>query len=653
MGATIALTENPASPDSHAFTPPAPERRPLVLVVDDDENVADTCRLLLKASGYEVAVADCLEAVKRVAQARLPDLALVDYYLGQETGRDVLQWLFEVDPDCTAIVMSGDSSHKAAVDTVGSGAFAFLAKPIEIALLTGQMEQAWRLRQTRLARRRLEEENRVIRERLGAVLDAVGEGLICVDAAGVIQEINRFARKLFAAAGALPAGATLEQIWPNPPEPVRNAINVAIASGQSVPGFLAASNTAPLAGKALIIQAEPVLLPGIHPADKPQRGALLCLRDVTRLQHLESVLRERDRYHGFIGRSPQMQTLYDNLKLAADTEATVLLMGESGTGKELAASALHFESRRADKPFLKINCAAMPESLLESELFGHTRGAFTGAIASHKGIFEAANGGTLFLDEIGDISPRLQLTLLRVIETKTFERIGDTRPQKVDVRLITATNADLKQRVRTGAFREDLFYRLNVISIQLPPLRERGDDIILLADYFVSRLGERLKRPIPRLSPEVYDLLRAYAWPGNVRQLENALEQAVLFCREDLLAPHHLSADILEVRQAGGGGALGASMAETPRAAQAPLSAPFAESAPGSASSTPSTPSTPSTASSSSPLKKKTRVTLAALRRAMEECGGNQSEAARILGVNRTTIWRKIQKLKQSESNPS
>jgi Nif-specific regulatory protein len=218
----------------------------------------------------------------------------------------------------------------------------------------------------------------------------------------------------------------------------------------------------------------------------------------------------------------------------------VLITGESGTGKELAARAIHENSPRSDLPFIAINCAALPESLMESEVFGHEKGAFTGAIAQKQGKLELAYGGTLFLDEIGELNPNLQAKLLRVLQEREFERVGGTRTIKTDIRLLAATNRDLEKSVRDGQFRQDLFYRLNVVILKMPPLRELGDDILLLARYLISKLNQKLTRQVAGISPEAQQLLRRYDWPGNVRELENTIERAILLGSTDTILPEDL-----------------------------------------------------------------------------------------------------------------
>ena len=241
-----------------------------------------------------------------------------------------------------------------------------------------------------------------------------------------------------------------------------------------------------------------------------------------------------------VGRDPALTQVLKSVERAATTNATVLLEGKSGTGKELFARTLHAFSRRADGPFVAINCAAIPETLLESELFGHEKGAFTGAVAKKPGKFEVADGGTLFLDEIGDMAMPLQAKILRAVETRSFERVGGTKSQHVDVRLVAATNRDLRARVAAGEFREDLFYRLSVFPIQIPPLRDRSRDVPLLARFFIERSCKALEKPTLTLSPEAEDRLTAHSWPGNVRELENCIQRAVILCDEAEIGPGHL-----------------------------------------------------------------------------------------------------------------
>lgn len=259
------------------------------------------------------------------------------------------------------------------------------------------------------------------------------------------------------------------------------------------------------------------------------------------VKQLRAQVVQRYAFHNLIGKSPGMQEIYAKIEQVADSRTTVLITGESGTGKELVAKALHYNSARRERPFIALNCAALPETLIESELFGHEKGSFTDATARRVGQFEMANTGTLFLDEIGDLSAITQAKLLRVLQEREFTRIGGVQPIKVDVRIVTATNKNLDELVRKGLFREDLYYRINVIALYLPPLRERGEDVPLLAKHFLAKRVEEEKRPHIEFGKEALELLTRYPWPGNVREMENIVEQAFIWSQNaSQITPEHL-----------------------------------------------------------------------------------------------------------------
>jgi transcriptional regulator with GAF, ATPase, and Fis domain len=307
-------------------------------------------------------------------------------------------------------------------------------------------------------------------------------------------------------------------------------------------------------------------------------------------------------HHSMIGESKAMHEVYDFVSRVAGRDSTVLISGESGTGKELVARAVHTNSTRADKPFVAINCAAITETLLESELFGHERGSFTGAVSQKKGKLEVAEGGTVFLDEIGELAVPMQAKLLRVLQEREFERVGGTRPIKLDVRLIAATNRDLKEASRTGAFRPDLYYRLNVVSLRMPALRERREDIPMLSAFFATQYGEKVKRRVAGISPEARACLTRYDWPGNVRELENAIERAVVLGSTELILAEDLPDSILE---------------ETASAGE-PVSALH------------------------DGIREAKKVLI---ERAIEQANGNYTDAAKILGVHPNHLFRLIRTL--------
>ncbi len=319
-------------------------------------------------------------------------------------------------------------------------------------------------------------------------------------------------------------------------------ICVPIKLGKEVIGALSAdrafSQTPPLDDDARLLSVIALMIAeAVHLRQSVQEERRRLLDENVRL-HEE--LEDRFRPANIVGNSRPMQVVYGLIAQVSNSDTTVLIRGESGVGKELVAHAIHYNSRRAKKPFIKVNCAALPETVLESELFGHERGAFTGAIAQRKGRFELAHGGTIFLDEIGDLSHATQIRLLRVLQEREFERVGGALPIKVDVRVITATNRNLEHMVESGAFRQDLYYRLNVFPIHIPPLRERRTDILLLADHFVEKYSRANQKSVRRISTPAIDMMTRYHWPGNVRELENCIERAVLLSTEGVIHGHHL-----------------------------------------------------------------------------------------------------------------
>ena len=314
-------------------------------------------------------------------------------------------------------------------------------------------------------------------------------------------------------------------------------------------------------------------------------------------QHLEKLVKKHS-FAQMVGKSKKMTQLFEMIERIAPTDCTVLVQGESGTGKELVSRAIHYNSARRDKPFIVVNCAALPETLLEAELFGHEKGAFTDAGYKKDGMFEVADKGTIFLDEISDMSPRMQAKILRVIQERCFNHLGSTKPIQVDVRILAATNKDLEKMIEQGTFREDLYYRLNVVSILAPLLRERKEDIPLLAQHFLTRYANLRGKKIKSISPQVMDQLCRYSWPGNVRELENVMERAVILSKENVILPEHLP---VRLRQSGRNN------------------------------------------SSFSPTCHKSEKEI--IMQALQLADGNQCRAAKKLGIHRNTLRRKIQRL--------
>ncbi|MEW6111249.1 MAG: sigma 54-interacting transcriptional regulator [Thermodesulfobacteriota bacterium] len=331
-------------------------------------------------------------------------------------------------------------------------------------------------------------------------------------------------------------------------------------------------------------------------------GGLETFRDVSQNHWLQEELRHHYGYTNIVGRSGAMQQVYEVLGALINTDTAVLIQGESGTGKELIARALHFYGPRKDKSFVAINCSALPEGVLETELFGHVKGAFTGAIRDHMGKFELANGGTLFLDEIAEISPAIQVKLLRVLEEKEFQRVGDNRNIRVDIRLITATNKELYKKVREGSFRDDLYYRLSVFPLTLPPLRERIEDIPLLVGHFINKFNKQMGKSIQGIADQVLEILESYYWPGNIRELANAIEHAFVHAKGILIHPSDLPGSVAEAAPA-------VTAPKKPRAQE-----------------------------------KLDFIERELIVKELEAADWKKSIAARRLGISRATLWRKMEK---------
>ena len=325
-------------------------------------------------------------------------------------------------------------------------------------------------------------------------------------------------------------------------------------------------------------------------------GGVETFRDISEIKRLRKEIRERYSFGSIIGKSAVMQKIYDKLETISPTDANVLIEGETGTGKDLIAKTIHYNSLRKDKPFVKINCAAIPENLIESELFGYKRGAFTGAIMDKIGKFEAADKGTFFLDEIGDLPLSLQAKLLRAIEDKEFERLGEVKSRKVDVRIIAATNRHLRELTKSGKFRKDLFYRLNVVNIFIPPLRERSDDIPLLIEHFIEAYNRKFKKNVRGVEQRVMDFALDYEWPGNIRELENVVEHSMIHAKGSLITFEDLPDYIFEEKEISSGRTL---------------------------------------------FEKEKDYIL----KVLKENNYNKKKTSEILGISRTTLWRKLKKL--------
>jgi two-component system response regulator HydG len=556
-----------------------------VLVVDDEESIRFTFESFLADEGYEVVTAkDYHEAIQKISETGF-DLIFVDIILGGKTGMDLLRKLKKENYTCPVVMITGYPNIDTASDAVRLGAFDYISKPVRPDTLLHTASMA-------LQHKALHDENEQIRSNLEAIFRSVKDAIITVDKDLTLLEVNRAAQDI-CGISRKNIGMPFEATRIHCKGKCLDVLEKTISSKQDVELYRTECKTDKDNQQVVTITATPLLDRG-----GLFSGSVLVIRDETRLNTLERNLKERHDFRNIIGQNSKMQEIYSLIEDLSHVQTTVLITGESGTGKELVAEAIHYSGERSSNPLVKVNCSALSENLLESELFGHVKGAFTSADRDKIGRFQKAEGGTIFLDEIGDISHRMQIRLLRVLQEKVLERVGDSTPLKVDVRVIAATNKDLSRKVKEGNFREDLYYRLKVVEVALPPLRERKDDVPLMVDHFLQKLNNKLNRQIEAVSDDVLNIFMNYDWPGNVRELEHALEHAFIICRQDTITAEHLPKNTDTFNH-----------------------------------------------DTTSPLKEKEADSEpASIIIALKRSGWNKSKAARLLGVNVRTIYRKMEK---------
>lgn len=501
--------------------------KPGILVVDDEESLRFTFESFLTDEGYAVDTAkDFNEAVAKI-RGRDFSLIFVDIILGGKTGIDVIKEVKARGLTCPVVVITGDPTIESASEAVRLGAFDYIPKPIH-------QDTLLRVARMALQHKSLSDEKEKYRLHLEAIFRSVKDAIITVDNELKVVELNKATADIC----GLPRDAIGRPFSSLVIGCKRNCLESLIEAVEKRKlveshHIECSHNTRP--GQVVSLCASPLLDHyGMF------SGAVLVIRDETRLAGLERDLKERQQFYALIGKSEKMQEIYSLIESLCDVQTTVLITGESGTGKELVAEALHYRGSRSQKPLVKVNCSALSENLLESELFGHVKGAFTGAVKDKIGRFQRADGGTIFLDELGDISHRIQLRLLRVLQEMEFERVGDSTPLKVDVRVIAATNQNLLEKVKRGEFREDLYYRLKVVEVAIPPLRDRIEDIPLLVDHFLKKFNEKFNKKIASVSADVQKIFMRHTWPGNIRELEHAIEHAFILCRQDIITVEHL-----------------------------------------------------------------------------------------------------------------
>ena len=556
-----------------------------ILVVDDEESIRFTFESFLSDEGYEVETASDFDEGNALIEDRRFDLVFMDIILdGGKSGIALLEEVAKKAPETEVIIITGAPTVKTASEALRLGALDYMVKPVRHETLIRGTEMALKHKVLRQAKESYQ-------QNLEAIFRSVQDAIITVDEDLDVVETNRAAAEICGIERDEVVGRPLGSLVVACGGTCLKTLEETVTSGRRI--NLAALECAPqtLPHQVVSVTATPLMRKNSIPS-----GGVLVIRNNSRLLELERSLAECRELRRMVGKSEAMRKVVSMINALADVHTSVLISGESGTGKELVADALHAAGRRANRHLVKINCGALSEGLLESELFGHVRGAFTGAVRDKIGRFQRADGGTIFLDEIGEISPRMQIRFLRVLETMEFERVGDSTPIKVDVRVIAATNRDLAARVEAGDFREDLYFRLKVFEIELPSLRNRQDDIPLLVKHFLDNFNREFDKNVRSVSDDVLTLFTAYDWPGNVRELENALEHAFVLSRTPVITIADLPQDLV---------------------AKAP----------------------PSVGRKSADPESEAQAVRSALRRS----GNNKSEAARLLGISRRTLYRRLE----------
>ncbi|MEM8933835.1 MAG: sigma 54-interacting transcriptional regulator [Acidobacteriota bacterium] len=563
-----------------------------VLVVEDEIIVQrHLCRILERLGLRVIGTATNGRDAVRLARQERPDLALMDIRLqGPMDGIEVAGRLRR-ELDVAIVFLTAYADAKTLERTRTVEAVGYLVKPFEEDDVRAAVTTA--LTKER-AVRRIEEHGRDLR----SILDQLEVGTAMLDDEGRMSFLSRPATRLLGLDAATAHGEPWRRALPFDAETsarLARLIDAEPSQRDRLPATVDSGAGSNARSRRLLVDVRD------DPRASTQR--ILFFYDVTETHELQQILEGRERGHGMVGRSPVMLRVFEQIDRVAASAAPVLVEGETGSGKELVARAVHHASPRASGPFIAVNCAGLTESLLASQLFGHRRGAFTGAVADHRGVFELANGGTLFLDEIGDISMSVQTSLLRVLEDSTITPLGATTSREVDVRIVTATHQDLNAAVEAGGFRADLLYRIRVARLRLPPLRERGEDVELLAHVFLDRCRATAGRAPMRFSAGALEQLVRHPWPGNVRELRSAIEHAVIFARTEEIT----TADL------------------PPEVASDGLAGP---------------PTTAHGTVRRSEGDERRRIV-----EALERTGGNRSRAAKLLGISRATFYRRLDQL--------
>lgn len=530
------------------------KRKQSLLLIDDSTTVHSIVKALFLDS-YHIIIAKDGESGLALARQHEPDLILLDVIM---PGIDGFETLARLKTDkhtanIPTLFLTSDTDPTSEIRGLELGAADYVRKPITPPILIARVKTQLALQKSLSdlqrqhsdllkSTKQLEKERnrrKTANTKLRAIFDGGDIGIALIEQDMMITEHNQMFAQL-CWGGAKYANKNVSH---NAKAPVAHIETLAKKVFSTKENFQEVVHTFTMGKQERTLCFNGMYIP--HPENSP--SLLITVKDQTQLNKFEKMFKERQGHMQIVGRSEKMQGVYSMLERIQDVDSSVLLMGESGTGKELAAHAIHLGSRRADQPFITVHCAALSESLLESELFGHAKGAFSGAISSRIGRFEMANNGTLFLDEIGEISPVVQVKLLRFLENFEFERVGESIPRKADVRIVAATNANLKQMISDGSFRNDLFYRLNSIRLELPPLSKREGDIPLLVEHFLSKIAHE-GRASKKITTNAMRYLLNYSWPGNIRELRNAIDYAHMMSDSAFIKAEHLPQEIFATR---------------------------------------------------------------------------------------------------------
>ncbi len=507
--------------------------KPSVLIVEDEKSIRSTLGFFLSGEGYSVSLAcNYDEALEEISRKKF-DLIFADILLGGKTGIDLLKTVKDKKLNCPVVMITGYPDVTTASEAVRFGAFDYIVKPVEKQTILHTARIA-------LEYKAITDENERHKKNLEAIFRSVEEGIITVDNKFHILALNERARKIC----DLPKDSgrkSFKSVKCCGRSECLDALKNTIKEKKSAKLYRLECNLACRPHQIVTVNTTPLV-----GSENEFYGALMVIKDETSVVNLEREIEGRYKFHNIISKDSKMQKIYSLIGKLSSVPTTVLITGESGTGKELVAEALHYKGDRKDKPLVKVNCSALSENLIESELFGHVKGSFTGALKDKAGRFKMADRGTIFLDEIGDISPKVQLRLLRVLQEREFEPVGEGKPVKVDVRVIAATNQNLLEKVDKGEFREDLYYRLKVVEIFLPPLRERRNDIPLLAEHFIEKFNKKLNKNIKSLSRDVLEIFMNYRWPGNIRELLHTVEHSFILSSRSVITVKDLPPELKE-----------------------------------------------------------------------------------------------------------